>query len=54
MDAATTIPASLANAVDAMVDQRGVTGAERELQQRFGPDSKRELAALAYLRREYE
>lgn len=48
----TTIPASLAEAVDVLVAEYGVGGAERELQARFA--EQRAIAALAYLRRKYD
>jgi len=51
----TEIPPSLATAVDVLVKRHGVAGAERELRERFGGrETRRELVALAYLRRRYQ
>jgi len=51
----TEIPPSLATAVDALVERHGVGGAEQELRERFGGrETRRELAALAYLRRKHQ
>lgn len=49
------VPPELRDAVDAMVDVRGVEGAERELQRRVRhhDDQQRALAALSYLRTHY-
>ena len=49
----TECPLSLCTAVDVLVAEYGIEGAERELRERFGPGQNRTLAALAYLRREY-
>jgi len=51
----TDVPESLQQAVDVLVERHGVAGAERELRERFGGRAaRRELAALAYLRRRYQ
>jgi hypothetical protein len=51
----TEVPESLQTAVDVLIAEHGTEGAERELRERFGGrGARRELAALAYLRRRYQ